>query len=269
MKSRWNKISLIIIFLALFFITPTQSLIQATDNSDSTDADTTLESENTDPAEESNPALLFSEMLLASELSDTSAQAVEDYQTLLSQITLRDLASSDLIGTTVEEFNDLELTAEGTYYEAENGISYLVFNYGEAPSAELLAIFADNHLAYLGVMNLELHFGSEPPSDDSIAKAVTVGTRIDEFEALSPMLSGIGQMLNDGEFITSNFLHTGSSFTSLTGNIVLFDESNVIYSVRAPFQNILGNAQFLMYNASHIFVRSADISDFESSIEAY
>ncbi|UUX33685.1 hypothetical protein [Fundicoccus culcitae] len=265
MKSLVKSICLLMV-LGGAFVGHRQSIYaQTADESESSDTVETLDEQTL----LENPAYVFSNMVLNSSISEATTQAVQEYIAILDQITYRDLASKDLEGTTMEEASELELTGDYEEFVNDSGLTTSIYSYGEAPSAEVVLIFADNHLAYSGFMNLELLFGSTPPSDESIDHAVIVGTSIAKYESLAPYISGVGQMFNNGEFITSNFLHTGSSFTNLTGNIVLFDEEAIIYFVRAPFQNILGNAQYRMFEATHRFVQTGEMTDFEESLEAY
>lgn len=256
MKKGW-RLMLLALLASQYFLTPYSVIAQTTQGSEEASSLEISETEaneiSTEPklSAESEVSLDNLREVFEGNSSDNPAfqAGLEVYWQFFESDTLniRDVAELDGSGSSVEEVMEaLETEVEPKQITQDEQTTYLLYEFkvqdGEQGSehhlAEIIAIFKEDHLDYVGLSSVTVTFPFEDVLSEEEAIAYSEpGTSFEALMSLEPVFVGIGYNRFKGE----NYVSV--SFPSFTGEDEVMYEFSLFNEAEEVIYNYIVNAE--------------------------
>lgn len=180
-------------------------------------------------------------------LTETSAEnlallkAYEEYQKVLEQFTIQDVAATDVTGSTYQEVVDgFETSVEAEVFELNETDKYLSYTYeidevseatDENKAAELIVYFSNDTLLYVGVATLDMEIYPEDVLlEDEIETWIADQVDIKTVADRQTRIMGLSEMTYEGITYHMVFLPTINVENEYFGDFMLIAEGTVFDS---------------------------------------
>lgn len=198
-------------------------------------------------------------------LTETTAEnlalltAYEEYQKVITQFTIQDVAVTDVMGSTYQEVVDgFETSVEAEVFDLNDTDKYLSYTYeinevseatNENKAAELIIYFSNDTLMYVGVATLDMEIYPEDvlleeEIETWIADQVDIKTVADR----QTRIMGLSEMTYEGITYHMLFLPTISPEDEYFGDYMIIAEGTVFDSYPLGINEAIESPQTTMLN---------------------
>ena len=198
-------------------------------------------------------------------LTETSAEnlallkAYEEYQKVLEQFTIQDVAATDVTGSTYQEVVDgFETSVEAEVFELNETDKYLSYTYeidevseatDENKAAELIVYFSNDTLLYVGVATLDMEIYPEDVLlEDEIETWIADQVDIKTVADRQTRIMGLSEMTYEGITYHMVFLPTINVENEYFGDFMLIAEGTVFDSYPLGINEAIESHQTTMLN---------------------
>lgn len=198
-------------------------------------------------------------------LTETSAEnlallkAYEEYQKVLEQFTIQDVAATDVTGSTYQEVVDgFETSVEAEVFELNETDKYLSYTYeidevseatDENKAAELIVYFSNDTLLYVGVATLDMEIYPEDVLlEDEIETWIADQVDIKTVADRQTRIMGLSEMTYEGITYHMVFLPTINVENEYFGDFMLIAEGTVFDSYPLGINEAIESPQTTMLN---------------------